>query len=77
MSADGRTSFKELANLTKTDQRTVASRFERLMMPRIIRRVTIEIGWAKIGLRPRAHTGSTITLGHKDRERLFRYLWKK
>ena len=77
MSVDGRVSFKELAHLTKTDQRTVASRFERLMGLGIIRRVTIEIDWSKIGLTATAYMGSTTALGQKDRERLFRYLRKE
>ena len=77
MSIDGRVAFKELADLTKTDQRTVASRFERLMRLGIIRGVTIEIDWAKIGLAARAYMGSTTALGSRDRERLFRYLRKE
>jgi len=76
MSIDGRVAFKELADLTKTDQRTVASRFERLMRLGIIRGVTIEIDWAKIGLAARAYMGSTTALGSKDREKLFHYLRK-
>jgi len=77
MSLDGRVAFKELANQTKTDQRTVATRFERLMRLGIIRRVTIEIDWAKVGLTASAYMGSTTALGHRDRERLFRYLRKE
>jgi DNA-binding Lrp family transcriptional regulator len=77
MSVDGRVAFKELANLTKTDQRTVASRFERLMRLGIIRRVTVEIDWAKVGLTTRAYMGSATALGHRDREKLFRYLRKE
>ena len=77
MSVDGRVAFKELAHLTKTDQRTVASRFERLMKLGIIRGVTIEIDWAKVGLAARAYMGSTTALGSRDRERLFRYLRKE
>jgi len=76
MSVDGRVSFKELAHLTKTDQRTVASRFEKLVTLGIIRRVTVEIDWAKIGLTARAYMGSTTALGSKDREKLFHYLRK-
>ena len=77
MSVDGRVAFKELADLTETDQRTVASRFERLMRLGIIRRVTIEIDWAKVGLTARAYMGSTTALGQRDREKLFRYLRKE
>ena len=47
MSVDGRAAFKELASLTESDQRTVASRFERLMGLGIIKRVTIDIDWSQ------------------------------
>ena len=76
MSADGRAAFKELASLTQSDQRTVASRFERLMELGIIKRVTIDIDWSKIGLAARAFMGGTTALGQKERGRLFRYLRK-
>ncbi len=66
MLIDGRIPFKELAKLTKSDQRTVASRFERMMKLGIIKRSTIEVDWSRLGLTTTSYIGSTTALGKED-----------
>ena len=48
--SDGRIAFKELAKATGSDQRTVASRFQRLLKAGVIKSTTIEVDWSKVGL---------------------------
>jgi len=74
MLTNGRIKFKELAEITKSDQRTIASRFERMMKLGIVKRVTIEVDWSKIGLTATAYLGSTTGLGEEDRKKLFDFL---
>ena len=74
MLANGRIAFKELAEITKSDQRTIANRFDRMMKLGIVRRVTIEIDWSKIGLTATAFMGSTTALGEEDRRKLFDFI---
>lgn len=72
--ADGRMTFKELADITKSDQRTVASRFNRMVKLGIIKRVTLDVDWSKVGLTATAYMGSTTTLGEEDRQKLFNFM---
>ncbi len=74
MLANGRIAFKELAEMTRSDQRTIANRFDRMMKLGIVRRVTIEIDWSKIGLTATAFMGSTTALGEEDRRKLFDFI---
>ena len=74
MLSDGRIKFKELARTTKSDQRTIASRFERMTRLGIVKRVTIEVDWSKIGLTATAYMGSTTALGEEDRKKLFDFI---
>lgn len=74
MLVDGRMAFKELAEITKSDQRTIASRFERMVKLGIISRVTVDVDWSKIGLTATAYMGSTTALGEQDRKRLFDFI---
>ncbi len=74
MLANGRIAFKELAEMTKSDQRTIANRFDRMMKLGIVKRVTMEIDWSKIGLTATAFMGSTTALGEEDRRKLFDFI---
>jgi len=74
MLTNSRITFKELAETTKSDQRTIASRFERMMKLGIIKRVTIDLDWPKIGLTATAYMGSTTALGEEDRKKLFDFI---
>jgi Lrp/AsnC family leucine-responsive transcriptional regulator len=72
--ADGRMTFKELAVKTRTDQRTIANRFERMVRSGVIRKTTIDVDWSKLGLTASAFMGSTTALGEQDRKRLFDFI---
>ena len=74
MLTNGRITFKELAEATKSDQRTIASRFEQMMRLGIIKQVTIEVDWSKIGLNAAAYMGSTTALGEEDRKKLLDFI---
>jgi len=77
MLIDGRIPFKELAKLTKSDQRTVASRFDRMMKFGIIKRSTIEVDWSRLGLTTTGYIGSTTALGKEDVKKLFDFISKE
>ena len=74
MLSNGRIAFKELGEATNSDERTIASRFERMMRRGIVKRVTIEVDWSKIGLAASAYMGSTTALGEEDRKKLFEFI---
>jgi Lrp/AsnC family leucine-responsive transcriptional regulator len=67
---DAQTTFKELARETNTDQRTIALRFRRMLRQGVIRRVTIDVDWSKIGLSVTALIGSTTSEGEDKRNKL-------
>ena len=71
---DAKVTFKELAELTKSDQRTIANHFERMLKLGIIKRVTVEVDWSKIGLMVSAFMGSTTALGAEDVKALFNFM---
>ena len=74
MLANGKITFKELGKITKSDHRTIASRFQRLIALGIIRRVTIDVDWSRIGLTAAAYMGSTTALGQEDRRKLLDFM---
>ena len=74
MLANGRVTFKELAEATKSDHRTIASRFQRMIELGIVKRTTVEVDWSKIGLTAWAYMGSTTALGEEDRRKLFDFM---
>lgn len=67
---DAQTTFKELAKETNTDQRTIALRFRRMLKQGVIRRVTIDVDWSKIGLSVTALMGSITSEGVEERNKL-------
>jgi DNA-binding Lrp family transcriptional regulator len=71
---DARATFKELAVSARSDQRTIASHFERMVKAGIIKRVTIEVDWSKVGLTTSAFVGSTTALGAEDVKKLFDFM---
>jgi len=71
---NSRITFKELAETTKSDQRTIASRFDRMVKLGIVKRATIEVDWSRIGINATAYMGSTTTLGEEDRKKLFNFI---
>jgi len=77
MLEDSRITFKQLARIAKTDQRTIGNRFNRMLKRGVIKRATIEIDWKKVGLTATAYMGSTTSLGEEDRKRLFNFIQRE
>lgn len=71
---DARTTFKELAIRNKIDQRTIAKRFEQMVKTGVIRRVTVDIDWSRLGLTAFAVIGTRTSAGEIDRKNLFDYI---
>ncbi|MGP8070894.1 MAG: Lrp/AsnC family transcriptional regulator [Candidatus Bathyarchaeia archaeon] len=65
--------FKEMAALAKTDQRTIAKRCECLRRAGILR-PTVDIDWSKLGLTTTAFIGTATTHGRETREKLLDFL---
>ena len=63
---NGRITFKELAKATHTDQRTIASRYQRLVKLGILQAVTVQVDWSKIGLNAMAIMGTTTPQGEQN-----------
>ena len=71
---DGSTTFKNLAKLAKTDQRTIANRFARLKKEGVVKRTTIDVDWGKLGLTTIAFIGTSTSHGDESRKRLFEFI---
>jgi DNA-binding Lrp family transcriptional regulator len=71
---NGRITFKELAKQTHTDQRTIATRYQRLVKLGVIESATIQINWAKIGLRAVATLGTRTPADEDTRKRLLQFM---
>ena len=67
---DSTITFKEMATLAKTDQRTIAKRYERLRNAGIVRRATVDVDWSKLGLTATAFIGTATSHGDETREKL-------
>jgi DNA-binding Lrp family transcriptional regulator len=74
MIEDSTTTFKQLAMLAKTDQRTIAKRYERLKREGIVRRATIDVDWSKLGLTATAFIGTATSFGDESRKKLFNFI---
>jgi DNA-binding Lrp family transcriptional regulator len=71
---DSTITFKELATLAKTDQRTIAKRCERLRNAGIVRRATVDVDWSKLGLTVTAFIGTATSHGDETREKLLEFI---
>lgn len=71
---DGSVTFKELAAIAKTDQRTIASHFNQLKKHGIIRKITVDVDWTQVGLKAVAFVGTTTSHGHREREKLLQFI---
>jgi Lrp/AsnC family transcriptional regulator len=70
---NGRITFKELANRTHTDQRTIATRYQRLVKLGVIESATIQVNWAKLGLGAVATIGTTTPAHEGTRRKLLEF----
>jgi DNA-binding Lrp family transcriptional regulator len=74
MIEDSTITFKELAMLARTDQRTIAKRYVRLKMEGIVKRATIDVDWSKLGLEATAFIGTATSHGDESRKKLFEFI---
>lgn len=74
MIEDSTITFKKLAMLAKTDQRTIAKRYEHLKRVGIVRRATVEVDWSKLGLAATAFIGTATSHGDESRKKLFEFI---
>jgi DNA-binding Lrp family transcriptional regulator len=74
MIEDSTITFKQLARLTKSDQRTIAKRLARMRKEGIVRRITIDVDWAKLGLTSTAFIGTATSQGDESRKKLFDFI---
>jgi Lrp/AsnC family leucine-responsive transcriptional regulator len=70
MIEDSTITFKQIARLAKTDQRTIAKRYARMKKEGIVRRATIEVDWSKLGLTATVFMGTATSHGDETREKL-------
>lgn len=71
---DSTITFKQLAALAKTDQRTIAKRCERLRNAGIVRRTMVDVDWSKLGLNTTVFIGTASASGHETREKLLQFI---
>lgn len=74
MIEDSTITFKQLATLTKSDQRTIAKRYERLKKEGIVKRATIEVDWSRLGLTATAFIGTATPQGDESRKELIDFV---
>ena len=74
---NGRITFKELAKATRSDQRTIAARYQRLVNLGIIEAITVRIDWSKIGLTAMGIMGTGTLPGREERDKLLEYVRKE
>jgi DNA-binding Lrp family transcriptional regulator len=74
MVVDSTITFRQLAKLTKSDQRTIAKRYERLKKEGIVKRATIEVDWSRLGLTARAFMGTATAQGDESRKELIDFV---
>ena len=74
MIEDSTISFKQLAKLTKSDQRTIAKRYERLKREGIVKRQTIQVDWSRLGLTATAFMGTATSRGDESRKELIDFV---
>jgi DNA-binding Lrp family transcriptional regulator len=73
---DSSITFKEIATLAKTDQRTIAKRFERLKNAGIVKRAAV-VDWSKLGLTMMTFMGTATSRGDETREKLLDFIQKE
>jgi DNA-binding Lrp family transcriptional regulator len=76
MIKDANIQFKQLAELLKVDQRTVAKRISKMKEEGVIKH-KIEINWSRLGLGISAYVGAETGLGEEDVKRLHEYIRKE
>jgi DNA-binding Lrp family transcriptional regulator len=76
LAKDANIQFKQLAELLKVDQRTVAKRVIKMKEEGVFRH-KIEVNWSRLGLGISAYVGAETGLGEEDVKRLHEYIRKE
>ena len=74
LAQDARATFKEIAIKNKIDQRTIAKRFEQMVNAGVIRRVTVDTDWSRLGLTALAYIGTVTSVGEIERRKFLDYI---
>jgi DNA-binding Lrp family transcriptional regulator len=73
LAEDGNLGYKELAEKTEVDKRTVAKHVENLKKRGVLK-ITADINWQAIGVGALAFVGTMTALGDADVARLYEYI---
>ena len=76
MATDAGVQFKQLSEMLKADQRTIAKRVGKMKESGVLRN-KIEINWSRIGLGIAAYVGAETGLGEKDLTKLHEFIRKE
>ena len=76
MAKDASIQFKQLAEILKVDQRTVAKRVNNMKEKRVFRN-KMELDWSRLGVAVSAYVGAETGLGEADVKRMHDYIRKE
>lgn len=76
MAKDASIQFKQLADILKVDQRTIAKRVG-IMIERGVFKQKIEIDWSRLGIGITAYVGAETGLGEEDVKKMHDYIKKE
>jgi DNA-binding Lrp family transcriptional regulator len=76
LAEDGSLGYKQLAQRTNADKRTIAKHVEDLKKRRVLK-ISAEIDWQAIGVGALAFVGTMTALGDEDVAKLYEYIRKE
>ena len=76
MAKDASIQFKQLAEILKVDQRTIAKRAN-IMKEKGVFKNKIDIDWSRLGIAVSAYVGAETGLGEEDVKRMHNYVRKE
>ena len=76
MSKDAGMQFKQLAEILKVDQRTIAKRIGNMTEKEVFKQ-KIEIDWSRLGIGITAYVGAETGLGEEDVKKMHDYIKKE
>ncbi|MDE1769171.1 MAG: Lrp/AsnC family transcriptional regulator [Thaumarchaeota archaeon] len=76
MAKDANIQFKQLADILKVDQRTIAKRVNNLKENGVLKN-KIEIDWSRLGVGISAYVGAETGLGEEDVKKMYEYIRKE
>jgi DNA-binding Lrp family transcriptional regulator len=76
MANDASVQFKQLAEVLKVDQRTIAKRVK-VMKEKGVFKNKIEVDWSRLGVTISAYVGVETSLGEEDAKKMHEYIRKE